>query len=230
MSFNSKAEVPQPPAAGAMEAADETSEIDSRQDSKFLAKLVQLFWERPAWLEPCLKRAPMLGASVDTEILARLLPFVAYQWKDGPWQNAYARLGWDPREDPEEATLLQVIDFKDRHFRGEGKSKAKDVVEGTEDIFFNKAPTLRSQLYQLVDIEDEIVQSLMEEGSDATAKCDRRHGFMNQIIVETINERLQIKSNDMRAKALKRQSAAPKRTAGRGGKLPASKRARVGGK
>ena len=23
----------------------------------------------------------------------RLLPFVAYQWKDGPWQQAYARLG-----------------------------------------------------------------------------------------------------------------------------------------
>ena len=26
----------------------------------------------------------------------RLLPFVAYQWKDGPWQQAYARLGEGP--------------------------------------------------------------------------------------------------------------------------------------
>lgn len=175
-----------------------------------LQKLVALFWERPVYLEAALRQCPALGAAVSRERLNRLLPFVAYQWKDGPWQGVFARLGWDPRQEREEATILQVIDFRDQYFKGEGKAEAQEHSEGTEDAFFKKPPILRSQLYHLEDIEDETVQSLIpagiEGGKEEFTECDRKHGFISEIYLYMIHERLQFKAGEMREKAKKRQA------------------------
>jgi len=224
--FNSKAPIPQMPTEGAMEAAKAAEEVLLlRSDSTVLMKLVQLFWERPVWLEPVLMHA--LPASMDTDRLKRLLPYVAYQFKDGPWQQAYARLGWDPRENPEESGACQVLEFKD--------PKLKDVQEepdGTEDVFFKKPPTLRVQLYQMNDIDDEFVKMLVESCELTSAsECDRRCGFLNTVVMDSIRERLKIKAEQMREKAAAKQAKAKvmhnaSKRAG-AGKIPAGKRARV---
>eukprot|EP00930_Biecheleria_cincta_P095315 TRINITY_DN87292_c0_g1_i1.p1 TRINITY_DN87292_c0_g1~~TRINITY_DN87292_c0_g1_i1.p1 ORF type:complete len:577 (-),score=165.11 TRINITY_DN87292_c0_g1_i1:58-1788(-) len=230
--FNSKEEVPEPPSSGAVELAGAMGELESKWDTNFLAKLVQLFWERSIWLEPVLKQAPVLGRQIDSERLQRFLPLVAYQCKDGPWQSAYVRLGYDPREDPEEAMKLQVLDFRDKHFKGEGKSEAKEYPDGSEDVFFKKPPTLRSQLYQLADIDDEIVQSLVDSAAaDPSSSCDRKHGFFNPLMVHMIAERLDYRSKELREKAAKRESrggggGGVKRAAAAGGKAASGKRAR----
>jgi len=233
LKFNSKGEVPEPPSSGAVELASAVGELESKSDTNFLGKLVQLFWERPIWLEPVLKKAPVLvlahGNQIDSERLHRFLPLVAYQCKDGPWQSAYVRLGYDPRQDPEEAMRWQVLDFRDKHFKGEGKSEAKEYPDGSEEVFFKKPPTLRSQLYQLDDIDDEIVQSLVESAAvEPSSSCDRKHGFFNKLMMDMISGRLNFKSTDLREKAAKRESraAAVKRAASGGGKAASGKRAR----
>mmetsp|Transcript_966 Transcript_966/g.1960 ORF Transcript_966/g.1960 Transcript_966/m.1960 type:complete len:536 (-) Transcript_966:108-1715(-) len=206
--FNAKNAVPEPP-ADALEAAEVAGVLESRHDHKLLQQLVQLFWERPVWIEAALRSAPTLGAGANSERLNRLLPFVAYQWKDGPWQQAFARLGWDPRKEREEATPLQVIDFRDHYFKAEGKNEAKESSEGTEDAFFKKPPTLRSQLYHLDDIQDDIVESLLKtgiEGGAEVTECHRKYGFVSEVYFLFIHERLQLKTNEIREKTKKRQS------------------------
>ena len=42
------------------------------------------------WLEPALTQAPLLAKTLDAQRLKRLLPYVAYQWREGPWQQALA--------------------------------------------------------------------------------------------------------------------------------------------
>lgn len=228
LKFSSKGDVPEPPCSGAVELADAVGELESKSDTNFLGKLVQLFWERPIWLEPVLKKAPVLSNQVDSERLQRFLPLVAYQCKDGPWQSAYVRLGYDPRQDPEEAMRLQVLDFRDKYFKGEGKSEAKEYPDGSEDVFFKKPPTLHSQLYQLDDIDDEVVQSLVESAAvEPSSSCDRKHGFFNKLMMDMIADRLNYKSNELREKAAKRESrAGVKRAASAGGKATSVKRAR----
>jgi len=193
--FNSKLPVPQQPMMGAKEAAEQAGEIYCRQDASFLEKLVRLFWERPVWLEPGLKQAPLLAKVMDVDRLKRLLPFVAYQWKDGPWQQAFVRRGWDPREEPEESLKLQVVNFKDERFPGKGR----EIPEAAEDVFFRRAPARRFQLYVLADIEDEFIESLVE-GIEAKSECDRRTGFLEAVIHGVILNRLKVKSTELRQK------------------------------
>jgi len=203
--FNSTAPIPMQPKMGAKEAAEHAGEIYCRQDGAFLERLVQLFWERPVWLESGLKAAPVLAKLMDADRLRRLLPFVAYQWKDGPWQQAYARLGWDPREEPEDALQLQVIVFKDTTF----PAKGRESPEVSEDIYFSRPPTRRWSLYMLELIEDNFIDSLVQslvQGAAANQdrpQCDRKTGFLGQAVHEAILDRLEVMATQLRQKRKK---------------------------
>eukprot|EP00439_Symbiodinium_sp_Y106_P034838 s4214_g4.t1 len=199
--FNSTAPIPMQPAMGAKEAAEHAGEIYCRQDAAFLEKLVQLFWERPVWLESGLKAAPVLAKLMDADRLRRLLPFVAYQWKDGPWQQAYARLGWDPREEPEEALQLQVVTFKDTTFPGRGR----ESPQVSEDIYFSRPPTRRWSLYMLELIEDGFIGSLVQgaAANQDRPQCDRKTGFLGQVLYEAILDRLEVMATELRQKRKK---------------------------
>ncbi|CAK9095689.1 General transcription factor 3C polypeptide 5 (TF3C-epsilon) (Transcription factor IIIC 63 kDa subunit) (TFIIIC 63 kDa subunit) (TFIIIC63) (Transcription factor IIIC subunit epsilon) [Durusdinium trenchii] len=195
--------VPAPPRCGAQEAAEAAGEIYGKQDVAFLGKLVRVFWERPIWLEPTLKQVPVLARTMDTERLKRLLPFVAYQWKDGPWQQAYCRLGFDPREEPSDALRRQVIAFKDRSRSG------REVPHATEDVAFQRAPVYRWQLYQLEHIEDEYIQSLLE-GVHPDHGCDAKSGFLG-VLHEVILDRLKVKAAELPSKKRKAPTSQTRR-------------------
>lgn len=197
--------VPAPPRCGAQEAAEAAGEIYGKQDVAFLGKLVRVFWERPIWLEPTLKQVPVLARTMDTERLKRLLPFVAYQWKDGPWQQAYCRLGFDPREEPSDALRRQVIAFKDERIKGRGR----EVPHATEDVAFQRAPVYRWQLYQLEHIEDEYIQSLLE-GVHPDHGCDAKSGFLG-VLHEVILDRLKVKAAELPSKKRKAPTSQTRR-------------------
>lgn len=200
--------IPMPPATSAQEAAEAAGEIYNRQDTSFLATLVRVFWEWPIWLEPVLQQSPAWSMrKMDPDRFKRLIPFVAYQWKDGPWQQAYTRLGFDPREAPEEALTCQVILFKDEAFRGRGWQPRP-----SEDISFLKAPTSRNQLYQLECLkEDEYIRDLLT-GFDPKSLgdfCDRRSGFLGEVLLEVIQERLKVKAAELHSKKRKATVSRP---------------------
>jgi len=173
---------------------------------KVFARLQETFEERPAWLLSSLKAE--MPASVDEDMLLRLLPLVAYQWSDGPWQRCYCLLGWDPRADSENAMKHQVFVFRDTHLRGqdsESKAAAKNQIV---DPFFKKPPTRYAQDYQLVDINDGFVQDLLED-SEAQPECNKKDGWFADYFMDAIKNRLSYKSNQMRERfAAKAEKAA----------------------
>eukprot|EP00933_Yihiella_yeosuensis_P054375 TRINITY_DN5279_c1_g1_i2.p1 TRINITY_DN5279_c1_g1~~TRINITY_DN5279_c1_g1_i2.p1 ORF type:complete len:384 (-),score=138.34 TRINITY_DN5279_c1_g1_i2:150-1301(-) len=219
--FNSEAAVPQPLADGAMEAAQAAGMVHGKVEQRILIQMITVFWERPALLKNGLLKAVQ---GLDEEKMTRFLPFVTYQWKDGPWQTAYCRLGWDPRENAEEAKMFQVFEFKDPALKSQPKGEND---EGNGDIFFREPPTAKCQKYQLEDIEDEFVQELVG-GCEVADECDRRYGFLSDFIIHTVHDRLTIKSKEMREKAaLKQSRGSAKRRTSAAGKAQAKKRART---
>ncbi|CAJ1433673.1 unnamed protein product, partial [Effrenium voratum] len=187
--------VPSPP-KDALEAADAAGEIYCKQDVAFLRGLVRLFWERSVWLEPALTQAPLLAKTMDAQRLKRLLPYVAYQWREGPWQQAYARLGFDPREEPE-AMKWQVVMFTDKDLPRGPRGRPTGGHKAAEDIWFAQAPANRCQLYQLECIEDECVQSLMQD-VEPQKECQLKTGFLDPVLHDAILERLQVRSRELR--------------------------------
>eukprot|EP00435_Cladocopium_sp_Y103_P002358 s1701_g1.t1 len=199
LKFDAKS-VPMPPVTSAQEAAEAAGEIYNRQDSTFLANLVRVFWEWPIWLEPALQQSPVFLRTMDADRFKRLIPFVAYQWKDGPWQQAYTRLGFDPRVAPDEALPCQVIHFKDESFRGRGR----ELPQPSDDISFQKAPTARNQLFQLEYLkDDECINDLLTGFEPHSGDCDRRHGFLGEMLSEVILERLKVKASELHSKKRK---------------------------
>jgi len=148
-----------------------------------------------------------------------LLPLVAYQWSDGPWQTAYARHGWDPRDNAEEAKNLQVVEFHDPHFRrnhGSGtvssspKKKNKSVGNGstpTIDCHFRRPPSQSKMRYQLVDIRDDYI-TLLVDSSEVSGLCNRQTGWLDRVVCEGIRTRMTVRSQQIREKLAIKEKAA----------------------
>jgi len=171
----------------------------SRKETKIYARLREMFELRPIWLQdPLLRMLP----PCDNSVLMRLMPAVAYCWSDGPWQGAYSRLGWDPREHPDQSKWLQVLTFRDPFFRQLGTAK-KGAREETSDCYFRKPPCKRSQPYQFIDINDDWVQEILCS-SPLLDDCSKREGWLPEDVLDGVRQRLEVKSQLMRDRAAAR--------------------------
>lgn len=200
------------------------------RESKVLEKLFDAFEERPLWLELPLSARLPASVTVGSDILKRLLPYVCYRWKDGPWKNTYCRLGFDPREEEADSKWLQVINFRDPHFKPvHAKAEAANPVP---DHTFRRPPSEKVQQYQLLDIRDDFVHTLVK-GAEGVEAVDKKYGWLPQVMFEAVNYRLQLKSLHLRdKKASGAATAGPSR--GRRSSLatsegPRAKGARIGG-
>jgi len=189
-----------------------------RRTANTFEKLQSLFLERPVWLEEPLKQR--LPPTLTPEVLMLLLPLVAYQWGcDGPWQTAYTRHGWDPRDNAEEAKSLQVLEFQDPYFRrgsasnsvcASPKKKRKSVGKQSTpsmDCHFRRPPSCSKMRYQLVDIKDEYV-ALLVDTAEVSEVCNRQTGWLDRVVYEGIRNRLVIRSQQMREKLATKEKAA----------------------
>ena len=71
---------------------------------KLIEKLQAMFKERPIWT----RRGIINWLQTETYSIKYALPYVSYFWKQGPWRDAYVRLGYDPRADVEGAMYQSV--------------------------------------------------------------------------------------------------------------------------
>lgn len=226
------------PAVASPAAEELAGQLNARQE-KLMARLRDLFERRPIWLEGPLKK--QLSAE-STNDFQRLLPSVAYQWRDGAWANAYARIGWDPRGHSKEAMELQVIAYRDHYFTAQGagaKAGKSEVDDGkAADFSFRRPPTKKTQHYQLLDIEDDFVNSFVAS-AEPLKKFDKKTGWIEQFLLDCIKDRLDAKSQEMREKEAARAAAAAARAKAGKGKAarshsgsagtPMKKKARIGG-
>ena len=59
-----------------------------------------MFEDRPIWLRTRIIRTLDDELEIESNyILKKMLAGIAYNYKDGPWKNAYVRIGYDPRQD-----------------------------------------------------------------------------------------------------------------------------------
>lgn len=76
----------------------------------------KMFEERPVWTKAALTYHV---AGVDKNSLRFILASVAYYFTTGPWRNAWVRIGYDPRKDPEARYENRSIGFpltSDKYF------------------------------------------------------------------------------------------------------------------
>lgn len=184
----------QPTASVLAQSADPSSEALA-----LLHKVQQLFQERPVWQRASLEDALALGP-LPAWRLAAALRLVSYLFLDGPWRKCYVRFGFDPRKELS-ARPLQMIDFRDPFFKTEEGARASTTENRNIDIHFRRAPTNRSQLYQLCDIEDPAIQALLNASSKVD-EADPHTGWLTEVELDAIRNQMKIKSESMRRNAV----------------------------
>eukprot|EP00435_Cladocopium_sp_Y103_P010510 s3349_g2.t1 len=160
-----------------------------------------LFEERPLWLRgPAEERLREKGLQPNVSTMQKTFICVSYLWSDGPWRQVYIRLGYDPRQHTE-SRFMQVIDFRDRFLKE--RRAYFERVQGTFDqtpaealdCHFRTPPVNRSQLYQYIDIEDEV---WLLNSSEILEECSFKTGWLPQKTLDAIRERMSVKAELLR--------------------------------
>jgi len=183
------------------------------EDQPICDALQELFAERPIWLRKPLEAQLALRKLKDMasiSILQKCLQTVSYLWSDGPWRTSYIRLGYDPRDPAhaEEASRLQVIDFRDRWFRKQTtyfeaiqevrSGRAVDARNEEDfDVHFRAPPVNRSQLYQVLDIEDTVVKRILALAAHVD-QCSPQDGWFEATVIPRIRDRMAVKAEILR--------------------------------
>jgi general transcription factor 3C polypeptide 5 (transcription factor C subunit 1) len=193
--FKDECEAPSNPTPVAL------SQMTIDQDSELLEKVKALFAARPVWQRNSLEEALSLG-SIPAWRLAEVLRQVSYLFLDGPWRKCYVRFGFDPRKESS-ARVLQMIDFRDPFFKTEQGARSQTSGPGDRslDIHFRSAPSNRSQLYQLCDIEDPAIQAVVN-AQGSKSEPDPHTGWLTETEIDSIRNQMKIKSESMRRAAL----------------------------
>lgn len=146
--------------------------------------------ERPVWsrlsisnqFEP--EEARALAQSKE------LYSLVAYTFSDGPWRDSLVRFGYDPRTDPESRLCVAAHSFQRIHLRGktprvpstrgvfkaeygtvQNRSNARsDAPSRSSHIFDGKTPPQSSSTFQLCDITDVRIASLVQASGPANVR------------------------------------------------------------
>ncbi|PWN40557.1 hypothetical protein IE81DRAFT_349108 [Ceraceosorus guamensis] len=72
-----------------------------RCSPQLIARLEELFQERPLWPRAALLNQLTAKERTALELQKAYIPLVCYVIVDGPWRDALSRFGYDPRTDPE---------------------------------------------------------------------------------------------------------------------------------
>jgi len=97
-------------------------------------ELRKLFAVRPIWSRIALRMHLPFRTGAH---LVKLLPSVAFYWKQGPWGRLWTRFGYDPRTTPE-ARWYQMVDFRVSKSLWDRVTKVKAAAPapvGNTDLF-----------------------------------------------------------------------------------------------
>ncbi|CAG8594162.1 8575_t:CDS:2 [Acaulospora morrowiae] len=135
---------------------------------------------------------------------ARLLPLVSYWMLNGPWRDCWIRYGYDPRKN-KEARFYQLLDIRNtrrptrldrakRLLRVQGESATDlcgiphvsdnnnmaDSVPRNTHIFDGRTTKRDIAVFQMCDITDPLLKSLIESPDAVHEDCTERDGHYKQ--------------------------------------------------
>ena len=106
------------------------------------------------------------------------IPYVAYSFRSGPWRDAIVSFGVDPREDPKFAryqTIYFQLESKtservgNRYYHNYDDASQQDNPSD-EHIFDGKKLSTSGSVWQVCDITDPLIKSLLDRG--VQGKCE----------------------------------------------------------
>ena len=161
-----------------------------------MKRILALFETRPIWQKSALDE--QLFDLVD-EIPAwkqvEAIRMISFHAVDGPWRNTHIRFGYDPRRHPE-ARRWQSIDFRDPFLR-DSQTNIVTQKGGLLDCHFRVAPVNRSQMFQLCDVEDSVVQAMLRM-LPAASTCNEKSGWFEETDLEKFRNQLKVRSELLR--------------------------------
>ncbi|CUA67791.1 Transcription factor tau subunit sfc1 [Rhizoctonia solani] len=172
--------------------------LDAKSQAKphLLAKLKQLFEQRPVWSRIALiNQFPALEGREIQNTKAHI-GLVAYTFSDGAWRDTLLRFGYDPRKDPQ-ARFYQRVYFRNtaneearrksivgRRAGGTGDSSntGPDIVEApsedrTSHIFDGRTLHSGAASFQLCDITDSLLVPLINDEKSVRKEPDIADGW-----------------------------------------------------
>lgn len=143
---------------------------DSRMQ-EIIADLRKAFDERPVWSRRALHNR--LARSRVRHLMKAGLQYVGYQFKGGPFRECVVKYGLDPRPDPQyrkyQTIFLKIYEDQRNtgvawHDMRSAYSLSRQAAKGPIDghLFDGKRVTLDGKAWQLCDISDPLLASLIE--------------------------------------------------------------------
>jgi len=189
-----------------MEPPEGTRPFEEQREKDILEQVCILFNKRPVWLRSSLEAHLDTKYQVLSWMFNRVLQHCAFLWQDGPYRQCYVRLGYDPREGPENMPF-QVIDFRDPDLRvqklkGNMISRPPMHTQTREarlqEVTFKIPPSQQSQLYQICDVQDSAIQDILKTATPRK-EFDLHYGWVEKALFIKIRSQMKVKSAMMRS-------------------------------
>jgi general transcription factor 3C polypeptide 5 (transcription factor C subunit 1) len=149
---------------------------DDEELLEIIAKLEELYHERPIWTRRALINRVNHTLTEATLHLIRLaLPYVGYRFKDGPFRDAIIKFGLDPRKDPK-YRMYQTIYFQlaERDVKDPGapwngmrqsttSKKLKKPNDKLSHFFNGRDVAIDGKIWQMCDVTDPLLARLIKE-------------------------------------------------------------------
>ncbi|KAI2609267.1 hypothetical protein GGR54DRAFT_618412 [Hypoxylon sp. NC1633] len=146
---------------------------------ELLSQLQALMEERPIWTRRAILNR-VIGDYTDTGIKVAL-QLVGYQFRGGPWRDAFVKYGVDPRQDPKFRSY-QTLAFKlERNIVGlkkipwevirKDQFRKRTAQNRTSHLWNGKAYYTDGKFWQVCDITDPFVRGMLDQAPLRT-ECD----------------------------------------------------------
>lgn len=140
---------------------------------RLIEEAQRLFEERPIWTKRALRNHLN---EADWKIVGEnsakyIWQYVGYLWASGPWRDALAKFGVDPRQDPScrhYQTVMFILNSQPSHDRNLHTFKKKNARD--THVFDGRSIALDGKLYQICDITDPFIVSILST-SPIRDKC-----------------------------------------------------------
>lgn len=140
---------------------------------RLIEEAQRLFEERPIWTKRALRNHLN---EADWKLVGEnsakyIWQYVGYLWASGPWRDALAKFGVDPRQDPScrhYQTVMFILNSQPNHDRNLPTFKKKNARD--THIFDGRSIALDGKLYQICDITDPFIVSILST-SPIRDKC-----------------------------------------------------------
>jgi RNA polymerase III transcription factor (TF)IIIC subunit HTH domain len=180
--------------------------LDGKEkEQPIITRLIELFNERPIWQKSAIDEQ-LANDAVQIPCppwkVVEAIRMVSFHAVDGPWRNTHIKFGYDPRDYPE-SRIWQSIDFRDPFLRdqiGRDEQQQQQPSEATAqllDCHFRVPPVNRSQMYQLCDIEDSVVQAMLR-ALQPQSECSSKSGWFSESDLEKFRNQLKVRSELLR--------------------------------